>query len=284
MNSYGNKKVLGILLLCAVSNVALFAQGSHTKVEKDSLQYQWDRFSVSLGGFLTTVSSDLSIIGEEMGLGLSVNLEEALGLSSSIFVLRGESEYNFGSRRRSHVRFGYFYLLRNSVKSLENEIEIGDVVYPIGTDVNSKMDLHIIRALYDYSFYRDRRASLGLSVGLYILPMSYSIGVDQVIDEADAFILPLPVIGFRSAFLITPKIIIKQNWELLYVKTTNFKGDISDFNVWLEYHPLNHLGIGLGLNSFRFSMTATEEWRAREFAGTFKTRFTGILLYGKYYF
>ena len=284
MDSYEKKKVLGILLLCAVSNIALFAQGSLTKVEKDSLQYKWDQFSVSFGGFLTTISSDLSLMGEEMGIGLSVNLEEALGLSSSVLVLRGESEYNFGARRRSHVHFGYFYLLRNSVKTLENEIEIGDVVYPIGTDVSSRMDLHLIRAMYDYSFYKDRRASLGLSAGLYILPMSYSIGVDDIIDEADAFVLPLPVIGFRSAFLITPKFIIKQNWELLYAKTSNFKGDISDFNVWLEYHPFNHLGIGLGFNKFHFSMTATEEWKAREFAGTYKTGFTGLLLYGMYYF
>jgi len=219
-----------------------------------------------------------------MGVGLSVNLEKGLGLSSSTLVLRGESEYNFGSRRRSHVRIGYFFLLRNSVKKLENEIKIGDVVYPIGTDVSSKMDLHIIRAMYDYSFYRDRRASLGLSVGLYILPTSYSIGVDQIIDEADAFVLPLPVIGFRSTFIITPKFIIKQNWELLYVSLQNFQGDISDLNIWLEYHPLNHLGIGLGFNKFHFSMTATEEWKAREFAGTYKTGFTGLLFYGTYFF
>jgi hypothetical protein len=278
------KKVLGILLLCAVSNIALFAQGSDTKGEKDSLEYQWDRFSVSLGGFLTTVNSDLSLIGEEMGVGLNINLEKALGLSSSTFVLRGESEYNFGSRRRSHVRFGYFYLLRNSVKTLENELKIGDLVYPIGTDVSSKMNLHIIRAMYDYSIYRDRRATLGLSGGLYFLPMSYSIGVDQIIDEADAFVLPLPVIGFRSAFFITPKFIIKQNWELLYVKIPNFQGDISDLKVLLEYHPLKHLGIGLGFNAFRYSMTATEDWKGREFAGTFKTGFTGLLFYGMYYF
>jgi hypothetical protein len=284
MDSYEKKKVLGILLLCAVSNIVLFAQESHTKVERDSLHYQWDRFSVSLGGFLTTISSDLSLLGGEMGVGLSVNLEKALGLSSSTLVLRGDSEYNFGSRRRSHVRFGYFFLLRNSVKTLENEIKIGDEVYPIGTDVSSKMDLHIIRAMYDYSIYRDRRVTLGLSGGLYILPMSYSIGVDDIIDEADAFVLPLPVIGFRSAFFVTPKFIIKQNWELLYVKIPNFQGDISDLNVLLEYHPFNHLGIGLGFNAFRFSMTATEEWKAREFAGTYKTGFTGLLLYGMYYF
>jgi hypothetical protein len=284
MDSYKKKKVLGILLLCAASNIALFAQESHTKVEMDSLQYKWDRFSVSLGVFLTTISSDLSIQGQEMGIGLSVDLEKGLGLSSSTFALRGESEYNFGSRRRSHVRFGYFYLLRNSVKTLENEIIFGDVVYPIGTDVSSKMNMHIIRAMYDYSFYRDRRASLGISGGLYVLPMSYSIGVDDIIDEADAFVLPLPVIGVRSTFLVSPKFIIKQNWEVLYVKIPNFQGDISDLNILLEYHPFNHLGIGLGFNAFRYSMSATEEWKAREFAGTYKTGFTGLLFYGTYFF
>ena len=284
MDSYEKKKVLGILLLWAVSNIALFAQESHTKVEKDSLQYQWDRFSVSLGGFLTVISSDLGLIGEEMGVGLNINLEQALGLNSSTPVLRGESEYNFGPRRRSHVRFGYFYLLRNAVKTLENEIEIGDEVYPIGTDVRSKTGLHIIRGMYDYSFYKDRRANLAFSGGLYILPMSYSIGTDQIIDETDAFVLPLPVIGFRSEFLITPKFIAKQNVEFLYLKTSNFQGDISDLNMWIEYHVLNHLGIGLGFNVFRFSMSATEKRNSREFVGTYKTGFTGLLFYGKYYF
>ena len=261
-----------------------FAQESNTKDEKDSLQYQWDRFSVSIGGFLTTINSDISILGEEMGAGLSINLEDALGLSSSTLVLRGESEYNFGKRRRSHVRVGYFFLLRNAVKTLGDTIEIGDVVYPVGTEVRSKMDMHIIRAMYDYSFYMDRRANLALSFGLYVLPMSYSIGTDHSTDEADAFVLPLPVLGFRSAFLITPKFMIKQNLEVLWVKIPDFQGDISDLNMWLEYHPLPHLGIGLGINAFRFSMSATEERRSREFAGTFKTGFTGLLFYGKYYF
>ena len=70
-------------------------------------------------------------------MGLSVDLEEAFGLSTSTYALRAELAYNFGSRRRSYVRFGYFFLLRNSVKILEDEIEIGDVTYPVGTEVSS---------------------------------------------------------------------------------------------------------------------------------------------------
>jgi hypothetical protein len=159
--------LLGSLLFCFVWSFTLFAQDvdSDTKVKKDSMQYQWERFSASLGGFVTLINSDLAIQGQERGVGLSVDLEEALGLSTSTFALRAESAYNFGSKRRSYVRFGYFYMLRNTTKTLEEEIEIGDVVYPIGTEVSSKMNLHIIRALYEYSIFRDRRINLGLSCG-----------------------------------------------------------------------------------------------------------------------
>ena len=181
------------------------------------------------------------------------------------------------------MRIGYFYMLRNSLKTLDEEIEIGDVVYPIGTEVSSKMDLHIIRALYEYSIFRDRRINIGLSGGLYLMPFSYSIGTDYVIDEADSFVLPLPVVGFRMHVQVTPRFQIKQSMDLLYAKVQNFQGDIIDSNLRFEYHPSTHLGIGVGINTFRFSMTANEEFLAREFAGKFKTGFTGVLVFGKYY-
>jgi hypothetical protein len=278
------KTILGSSLLCVLLSFNLSAQDADKMVENDSLKFQRERFSAGLGGFITLVNSDLAIKGQERGFGISLDLEEALGLSISSFALRAESAYNFGSRRRSHLRFGYFYLLRNAVKNLEREIEIGDMVYPVGTEVNSKMNLHIIRFLYEYSVFRDRRINLGLSGGLYFLPFSYSIGAYDIIDEDDSFVLPLPVVGFRMTVYVSPRFLIKQSWELLYAAVQNFSGDINDINMWFEYHPTAHLGIGLGFNAFRFSMSANEEFYAREFAGTFKTGFTGILLYGKYFF
>lgn len=276
--------ILGSLLLCVVLSFNLSAQDSEAKLEKDSLQFQWERFSAGLGGFITLVNSDMSIKGQEKGFGISLDLEEALGLSISSFAIRAETAYNFGSRRRSHLRFGYFYLLRNAINATDREIEIGDTVYQAGTVVSSKMNLHIIRFLYDYSVFRDRRINLGISGGLYFLPFSYSIGAYNIIDEDDSFVLPLPVVGFRMAVYVSPRFLIKQSWELLFAKTQNFSGDINDINTWFEYHLTDHLGIGLGFNAFRFSMSANEEFYAREFAGTFKTAFTGMLLYGKYYF
>jgi len=265
-----------IFLVIAWFNLPLLSQ--------DSIPYNWERFSFSLGGFLSSNNSDISIAGTEMGLGITIDLEDALGLNTTTFVARGEVDYNFGSRRRSHVRLGYFGLIRHADKILESEIEIGDFVYPIGTEVGSKLDLHIIRGLYDYSYYSDERVRLGLSAGLYVLPVNFSIGAGQVINESATIIAPLPVVGLRNAFYITPRLLLKQNVEVLYVKAAGIEGKITDLNVWVEFNPFKHLGIGLGYNTFRFYFSATDSIRRWEFEGSVNTGITGLLLYGKYYF
>jgi len=275
MTTHG-RIVLGIYLILAFADLPLRSQ--------DTLQFQWDRFSVSLGGFLTSNSSNLSLEGQEMGLGVSLDLEDALGLTTTTLVFRGEVEYNFGTRKRSYVRMGYFGFIRNANKTLETELELGDNVYPLGTELASSFDMHIIRALYDYAYFKDDRIRLGLSAGLYVLPLSFSISTDTLLSESDSFIAPLPVFGFQNSIYITPKILLKQNIELLYLKTSELKGSINDINVWIEYNPFKHLGFGMGYNSFRFNFTAQGSIGKRDFNGSVSTGFSGMLFYGKYYF
>ena len=280
-----NKILLGLLLLIALSDLTLQAQEPEKETDKDSLEYHWERFSVSLGGFLAGVKSDISISGSETGLGININMEDALGLSTSTFAFRGEAEYNIGSRRRSHVRMSYFGLIRNSNKTLETEVEIGNSVFPIGTELSSKFNLHIIRGLYDYAFFKDERISLGVSGGLYVLPVKFAIATESTIDESTSFVAPLPVIGVRNTFLITPKIAIKQSVEVLYIKISNYQGSISDLNIWLEYNPFKHLGIGLGYNTFQLNFNSIQSTENdRNFNGSIETGYTGLLFYGRYFF
>lgn len=279
------KILSGILLLISLSTGEIIAQDTDPIPGQDSLVYRWQRFAINLGGFLTTMNSDISLMGTNVGLGINVNLEDALGLSSTTFAIRGEADYNFGSRRRSHVRLGYFGLLRNSSKILESEITIGEETYPIGTEVNTRFDMHIIRGIYHYSFFRDERVNLALSAGFYVLPVSFSIGTDMLIDESANIIAPLPVVGIRNSLLVTPKFQIKQNMEVLYVRTSNFQGSINDLNIWLEYNPFRHWGFGLGYNTFRFYFSTSQELNDTfDFEGSIKTSFSGLLLYGKYFF
>jgi hypothetical protein len=280
-----DKILLGLLLLIALSDLTLQAQDPKKETDKDSLQYQWERFSLSLGGFVAGINSDISLMGRESGLGININMEDALGLRTATLVMRGEAEYNFGSRRRSHVRMSYFGLIRNSTKILESEIEIGNNVFPVGTEITSNFDLHIIRGLYDYAYFKDERISLGVSGGLYVLPVRFAITTESTIDENTSFVAPLPVIGMRNAFLVTPRIVLKQNLEVLYFKISDYQGSISDLNVWLEYNPFKHFGFGLGYNTFHLNFNSKQNTENdREFKGSIETGYTGLLFYGRYFF
>ncbi len=253
--------------------------------ESDSLEYPRERFSINLGGFVAGLKSDIIIGSKQVGLGLALNLENALGLESSIWVLRGEAEYNFGKRRRSVARFGYFGYFRVARKVLESELEIGDEIYPIGTELNSHFNFQIFKGTYDYAFYMDQRVRLGIGIGLFIMPISFSTAAFNNPGVKATFTAPLPVLGISTDFAISPKFHLKQSIEFLYLEFSNFKGVLTDLNIPIEYNPWRHFGFGFGLDTYDLNITVSKDSNIDlDFIGSVETSFTGLLLYGKYYF
>jgi hypothetical protein len=95
----------------------------------------------------------------------------------------------------------------------------------------------------------------------------------------------LPVLGLGTSFAITPRLYFEQSIDFLYLKISNFKGVITDFNFRLEYNAWKHFGVGGGLNTFRLDIEAFgDKDNFFDFKGTIKTGYTGLLFYAKYYF
>lgn len=280
-----NKIIFSLILVVFQASLDVNAQDNNSVNTTDTLNYKWERFSVSLGGFITGLNSDIILGSQQVGLGLSINLEDALGLQSSTLVLRGDAGYHFGKRNRHSLRFGYFGFFRDAKKVLDSEIEIGDETYPIGTEINSKFDLQIYKGAYDYTFYMDERVKLGVSFGMYILPISFSTSAIGLSEEVAKFIAPLPVLGVSSNFAISPKLFLKQSIEVLYLEISSFKGYITDLNIRMEYNPWKHFGFGLGINTYRLNISASQKDNVGlDFVGSVKTSYTGLLFYGKYFF
>ncbi len=279
------KFILNLFIILFISSFFCLAQESSKKSKSDSLNYSWDRFSLNLGGFITGVNSDISLGVKQVGLGLTINMEDALGLKTSRLALRGEAGYNFGKRKRSTLRFGYFGLVRSSSKVLESDIEIGDTIFPLGTEVNSRLNNQIFKVNYDFNFYMDKRVKLGFTVGLYIMPINFSISALDLSEESFYFVAPLPVLGLQSQFTITPKIYLKQSIEVLYLEISNIKGQIIDFNTRIEYNAWSHIGFGLGIESYRMNISGVKNRENfLDFDGSLKTSYTGLLFFAKYYF
>ena len=280
--------IFPILLLC-LTNQYLFAQsdGTETKAELDSTEQAvqpWDRLSVGFGAFIAGYNSGITLGSKQLGLGLVIDIEDALGLQTSSFAMRGKVIYRFGKTRKHALTGGYFGINRNAKKTLEDSLQLGGIVYPIGTDLTSKYNITIVRVKYDYSFYQDDRVSLGASFGLFIMPINFSVKAQNQEDQVANFVAPLPLIGIRSDFQITKKFYLHQTAELLYLSFTNFTGGLLDLTIMLEHKTFKNVGFGFGINSNRVNITIKNPDSNIDFFGDIRMDYTGLLLYGRYFF
>lgn len=277
------KKLVGIsLFLIFIVFMPVLAQNYPT----DSVvtKYKWDRFSVNFGGFVSGLNSDINLGSQQLGLGVSINLENALGLETNSLVLRGEAEYAFGKTLRHSTRLSYYGFLRSATKVLADSLQIGDVVFSEGTILRSKFNLEIFKVDYAYALYMDERVKINATIGFFVMPLTFSVKADDDKNTAAKFTAPLPAIGFRTYYAVTPRFYITQNFEMLYMKIGSFTGSMVDVNFKAEYKPWNHFGVGAGINTFKLSVIKTGPDTYLDFEGSVKTGYTGLLFYAKYFF
>jgi len=261
-----------------------YAQTNDT-VQDKIVPNNWEQFSINLGGFIAGVNTGLRLGSKQLGVGVDIKLEDALGMKASDFVFRSDAMYRFGHTRKHSVKISYFSFRRAAYKVLEAELELGNKVYPIGTEINSVFDLSIFNFSYDYAFYDDERVNLGVSLGLFFMPIKFKLDVSDITEEATSLFAPLPVIGLRSDFSVSPKLFLKHGLEVLYLQTNDYIGILMDFNVRLEYNPWKHFGFGIGVNMYRMRIEVDgEDYDYSKFVGNIEMGYTGMLFYGRYLF
>lgn len=245
----------------------------------------WDRFSLSLGYFFSGENSGIMLGSQQLGIGLVIDLEDALALKTNTIVFRGIISYTFAKTNKHNIIVDYFSINRSAIKILGKDIEIGDEVYPIGTQVDSKLYFSIVRAKYNYSFFQDKRVSLGSSIGLFIMPLTFSAKANGLKSQSTKLVAPLPVLGLRFTFAVTPKLFLKQEADVLYLKVDNFTGSIVDLNFAIEHKTFKHFGFGLGVNSNKLQIRAAgKNYPNINFFGDLRMEYTGLKLYASYFF
>lgn len=252
--------------------------------EENKFSFEKERFSVGLGLFNSIDDAGITFGSKQLGLGVIIDLEDALGLETSSFVFRGSANFKYGKRFQHDIVFDYFSINRRASKTLEADLEIGDNIYTVGTKLESKFNVSIIKAKYEYAYLQDDRISLGLTAGLFIMPLKFSVISDSLDEQKTSMVAPLPLIGLYSNFLITKKLVLRQRAEMLYLKVDNFTGSILDLNFSVEHKTFKHFGFGLGFNLSRLNITAKgNDYPEINFFGSIRMEYSGALLYVRFY-
>jgi hypothetical protein len=277
--SAGTVAAVAVALLLVLVPVSSHAADNTTK------NYPWERFSIQGGAFFAGLNNQVQV-GTE-GAGVAVDLEQALGLDTQNTVFRLGTLYRIGETRRHRVDLDYLYFNRTATKTIGKEIVVDNVTLAVGTNVETTFNYQIIRAAYSYSFFQDDRMDLAASIGLFVMPIKFEMsasGLGSKQGDFD-FTAPLPALGLRGDFAITPRWMLRTNLDFFYLEYQSFRGLLVDTRVAVEYNPWEHFGFGLGFENFRVKLEAKDkDYPSVDFQGVIKSQFLGVQLYARYFF
>ncbi|UCD69562.1 MAG: hypothetical protein JSW48_05710 [Betaproteobacteria bacterium] len=245
----------------------------------------WEKFGFVVGGFI--VSSDTELrVDSATGIGVSVDLEDSLGLDSKLGTYRIGLMYRPGNSRRHQIEFQYFESSRSGDKTLDNDLEIGDKFFPAGTTVHSELGLRFLNVDYSYAFLQDERVRLAVSAGVHTTDVKFSIESSETpTSEDESFTAPLPVIGLRADFVLTPRWRFKSTLDLMYLEYRGLEGVLTDAYVGIEYLAFKNIGFGFGLNGIRYRVEGDgNDPNGMDFKGVLQLDLDGAVLYARYFF
>jgi hypothetical protein len=248
---------------------------------------QWDKFNIQLGGFTSRSTSELTLNNTNTGIGVAIDLENGLNVESRFDTVRLDTLYRWGQTDRHQVEFHYFSNDREGVRTLDQDITIGDVTYKAGETLTTGLDLTFANIDYAYAVVNDDRVRFALSAGLHLT----SIGLDITstagsgFQEAEDVTAPLPVIGLRLDVALAKNWKLKSRTDLFYLEFDQFTGGLSDTYLGVEWNPFKHVGFGLGYNNvvYRIEAEGTDA-AGLGFSGKVEMNISGLLLYAKYFF
>jgi hypothetical protein len=128
----------------------------------------WKKFSISLGGFIAEIDTEVRLDSKTLGLGTVLDVETLFNLDDDVRVLRSDGHYRFSENGRHKVDFTYYDLSRDATRTLTQDISIGDQTFSIGDTVDTKFGLEFFKAAYAYSFLMNDALDISASAGLFM--------------------------------------------------------------------------------------------------------------------
>jgi hypothetical protein len=266
------------IILCSTSALA----GEESPVGKD-------KFKLSVGGFFSTIDSQLKINSKSIGMGTAIDLESDLGFDEDVSLGRIEGYWRFAKKHRLYV--GYYGFDRDAVHTLDKEIVIDDKVFVVGADLYSNWEVDFFYAAYGYSFFQGEKWELSGTFGLYYLNTVFTTtgaayingapgGITRERTEEASLDLPIPLFGLAAEYYITPKWRAAVRVNYFTISLDEWSGHVFDTSAYLEYLFHKNFGIGLG---YLYFDTDVERDRDRRIVHL-DYRYSGVQLYGIWHF
>lgn len=203
-------------------------------------------FALKIGAMAFT-SIDTLFVSDLFGgqLSAAVDLSRDLDLDDSVTSEFIEGYYR--PSRKSRWDFSYYRMNRRGQTFAGRNIEINDRVFPIGTDISTRMEYWTLKGSYSYLFHSHDNIDLGLSIGLHISDYDLSFSAtNPSIDEEESQLLPLPVFGVLFNYGLSEKTLLAYKHDIFFLDYDDYTGTMLDAKISVEHRTFRNVGFELG--------------------------------------
>ena len=222
----------GILLL---SLVFLWPGFSWAQVGED--------YNVEIGGryWMPKLDSTVRVVGSNL-VGSDVKLVDDLGFDDRKNFGEGHLQIKFAKRHK--FNFSFTPLKWEAEKILTRAVEFAGQTYTAGTNVQSKADLDLYKAGYEYDFLVGKAGFLGGTIDVLVAKADVELRAPALaIIEKEDKTIPFPIIGLIGR-------VYPIQWMNLTGKVSGVPlggyGYVIDAEASLGINPVKYIGISGG--------------------------------------
>lgn len=223
------------------------------------------RLYFAVGGFFPAIDSEVELDPDQIGSGTSFDVEDALGLDedSSSFWL--QARWRFA--RHHLIELEGINLSRDGLRNINRTLVIGNVQANVGAQVDTELDLAIGRVTYGWSFIKDKRKEATLLAGAHVTRAKASFTFTGSIQDANSgaplsgtvveesdITLPLPHVGGRFGYAISPRLVADAGVMAFYVKIGDVKGSLIELQANIRYLVWENVALGTGFRYFNVNI------------------------------
>lgn len=277
-----NNAVAVYVTLCLA---VLWSGSTWSQTQEEIPWYEQGRGEVRIGGYFLKNNNTLVLLESTSNpLAGTVNFQRDLGMDGRSNVARVRFAYQFNAKHRFDM--SYFSVDRDGFRPVvDKEIGFGDITIPIGASVRSHFDTSIFKLTYTNIFHNSEKVRLGFTAGVNW--SHFDVGArfertgpligDPLVsaeEQADGS-GPLPVLGGRVSYSITPTWLQLTTVDFLAIDTGRYGGVVTDIEVGVENRFSKNFGWGIGFEMLNIDLNTSDG----DLDGTIQNSTRGVNLY-----
>lgn len=265
--------------LAVVSSTAVVAQ-SPAQAQFD------DRFVFNVGTFVVGTNVKARLDGDLQTDNEEVDFDETFGLGNDATRWRVDALWRITPRHQ--LRFSYFNMSSSHSRTIDRDIEWGDLTFTAGGKVKAEFKTEVYLLEYDYAFIREPDYEIALGLGVHYSDMWLQLSGNATLIDADGNVVdqgftsksatapaPLPMIGVRGTWVVSPHWVLDASGSFFKASYDVYDGSWFQARLGATWMYNNNFGLGAAYSHFRTNVDVDKD----SFNGNLTTSYSGLQVF-----